>query len=118
MYWGEGSWKWETQRRLVKLDDTTSKPAKPIGDPSRSDQLRQFLASDANVALSHQDLTNTPPKGPHHFLPIVRGDDGVWRNMDHTSSAFARRGAITDWGRVFQLEVDEDLYKKARSAGP
>jgi hypothetical protein len=118
VYWGEGSWKWEAQRRLVRLDDTTSKPAKPIGDPSRSDQLRQFLASGANVALSHQDLANTPPKGPHHFLPIVRGDDGVWRNMDHTSSAFARRGGITDWGRVFQIEVDEDLYKQARSAGP
>ena len=132
VYWGEGSWKWEAQRRLVKLDDTNARektktaaavPAKPIGDPSRSDQLRQFLASGANVALSHQDLANTPPKGPHHFLPIVRGDDGVWRNMDHTSSAFARRGGITDWGRVFQIEVDEDLYKSQvsgalGSAGP
>jgi hypothetical protein len=127
VYWGEGSWKWERQRRLVKLDDPHPRaqtktaaevPAKPIGDPSRSDQLRQFLASDANIALSHQDLANTPPKGPHHFLPIVRGDDGVWRNMDHTSSAFTRRGGITDWGRVFQLEVDADLYKKARSAKP
>lgn len=116
VYWGEGSWKWEAQRRLVKLDDPNGTPAKPLGDPSRSDQLRTFLASDANVALSHQDLANTPPKGAHHFLPIVRGDDGVWRNMDHTSSSFARRGGITDWGRVFQLEVDEDLYKKAKSA--
>jgi len=31
---------------------------------------------------------------------------------------FTRRGGITDWGRVFQLEVDADLYKKARSAKP
>jgi hypothetical protein len=52
-----------------------------------------------------------PPQGPGIVL-------GPGTKMDHTSSACARRGGITDWGRVFQIEVDEDLYKEARSAGP
>jgi hypothetical protein len=124
VYWGQGSWKWEQERNLIRLDDPNAKPKtpttpeippKPIGDPSRQDQLRAFLASGANVALSWQDFKHTPPEKPHHFIPIVKDDHGVWRNMDQTSSEFRRRGGITDWGRVYRIDVDKALYQKPPS---
>ena len=90
--------------------------ADPLGHPSRQAELRAFLASGANVAITHQDLDNTPPKAAHHFMLIVKDPDGVWRNVDHTSSAFRRRGAITDFNRVFRIDVDAGLIAKARAA--
>ncbi len=128
VYYGEGSLTWESQRNLVRLDDPNARdktpsapaiPAKPIGDPSRHDQLRTFLACDARAALTYQDFDNPTPTEGTHFIPIVRGDDGIWRNMDQTSSSFRRRGGITDWNRVYRIAVDKTQYEKARaSAGP
>jgi hypothetical protein len=123
VFWGEGSTKWEQDRNLIRLqDDDGDDVAEAIGDPSRRAELEAFLAGDHNVAITHQDLNHTPPVAPHHFMLIVKGPDGVWRNMDHTSTSFRRRGAITDWNRVFRIEVDAALIAQARSevgsAGP
>ena len=51
----------------------------------------------------------------HHFMLIVKGPDSVWRNMDHTSSSFRRRAAITDWSRVFRVEADATLVAEAKA---
>ncbi|MEO8689900.1 MAG: hypothetical protein ABI611_17010 [Solirubrobacteraceae bacterium] len=125
VFWGEGSTKWGADRNLIRLEDpdlAAWKPGDPkvvadaIGHPSRQAELRAFLASGANVAITHQDLDNTPPVAAHHFMLIVKDDDGVWRNVDHTSSSFRRRGAITDFNRVFRIDVDAGLIAKARAA--
>jgi len=119
VFWGEGRPAWEKQRGLTSLEDTDGS-VQALGDSSRRAELEAFLASDANVAITHQDLDHDPPVAPHHFMLIVKGPDGVWRNMDHTSSSFRRRGAITDWNRVFRIEVDAALIAqaRARSAAP
>ena len=91
VFWGEGSTKWEQDRNLIRLQDSDGDDvAEAIGDPSRRAELEAFLASDHNVAITHQDLDNTPPVAPHHFMLIVKGPNGIWRNMDHTSSSFRR----------------------------
>ena len=114
VFWGEGSTQWVAERNLKRMDDTEG-PVDSLAHPSRAEELRTFLASGANVALSHQDLENTPPVAAHHFMLIVKGPDGVWRNMDHTSSSFRRRGAITDWSRVFRVEADATLVAEAKA---
>ena len=114
VFWGEGSTEWVAERNLKRMDDTEG-PVDSLAHPSRAEELRTFLASGANVALSHQDLENTPPVAAHHFMLIVKGPDGVWRNMDHTSSSFRRRGAITDWSRVFRVEADATLVAEAKA---
>lgn len=107
--WGAGSAKWRAQRGMTELGGG----AVAVGDPSRRSELDTFLASGANVALSHQDLDGNPPSKPHHFLLIVKGDDGTWRNLDHTSSKYRHRGGPTDWQRVFKLTVDKGLIDQA-----
>jgi hypothetical protein len=54
-----------------------------------------LLRSNAKVAITGID--GRPPK---HFMLIVKGEDGIWRNMDHTSPSYERRGAPTNWNRV------------------
>ena len=123
VFWGEGSLTWLQQRNLIRLRIRTSRsgsPARtviadPIGHPSRRDELRAFLASSADVALSHQDFENTPPRKAHHFLLIVKGPDGIWRNMDHVTDSYRRRGGITDWNRVFRIEADAALIAQAKA---
>ena len=120
--WGEGSLLWAQQRDLVRFEDpdlatNRDAPQDPMTHPSRRAELDAFLRSGVNVALSHQDLQE-PPKGePHHFLFIVKVD-GVWRNMDHTASSFLRRGAMTDWNRVYRVEVDASLMRAAMQPAP
>jgi hypothetical protein len=86
-----------------------------MSDPTRREELEELLASDVNVAISHQDLANTPPVKAHHFLLIVKDDTGAWRNLDHTSTSYQRRGGLTDWGRVFRVDVDDAMIKAAKA---
>jgi hypothetical protein len=112
VFWGEGSPTWEKDRNLARLRDDAGKA---LGDPSRRQDLQAFLASDATVAIAHQDFDHTPPVAPHHFILIVKDEQGVWRNIDQTSSEFRRRGGITDWNRVYDVAVDADLLAAARA---
>ena len=113
--WGEGSELWAEQRDLERYEDPDLKldrraRADPMTHESRRAELDAFLKSGANVALTHQDLKEPASGKPHHFLFIVKVD-GVWRNIDHTSSSFLRRGSITDWNRVYRIEVDASLMR-------
>ena len=117
--WGEGSELWAEQRDLERYEDPDLKldrraRADPMTHESRRAELDAFLKSGANVALTHQDLKEPPSGKPHHFLFIVKVD-GVWRNIDHTSSSFLRRGSITDWNRVYRIEVDASLMRAVQS---
>lgn len=117
IYYGYGSYDWRAHSGLHLYDKKASETGELIslGDPRRAGELREVLASDANLAISHQDLNNTPPKQPHHFLLIIRDAGGTWRNMDHTSSSLRRRGGETDWTRVFGLAADEAAIEQARA---
>ena len=120
--WGEGSELWAEQRDLERYEDPDLKldrraRADPMTHESRRAELDAFLKSGANVALTHQDLKEPASGKPHHFLFIVKVD-GVWRNIDHTSSSFLRRGSITDWNRVYRIEVDASLMRAAAPTPP
>jgi hypothetical protein len=113
IFWGAGADYWNLERGLAHTSDRADESV-PLGNVSRKAELDAFLASSANIAISHQDFMNEPPKAPHHFLLIVKGDDGVWHNLDHTSHAPARRGGVTDWNRVFDIRVDAALIQEAK----
>jgi hypothetical protein len=124
VFWGEGSLAWVAQRDLIRMEDPDYKiPAKrgdppivpePVSHPSRRGELTAFLASGANVALTWQDFNSEKINDPHHFLLIVKGPDGVWRNMDHVTTEWRRRGAMTEWHRVFRIETDRRLIDEAK----
>jgi hypothetical protein len=124
VFWGEGSTWWVEQRDLIRMEDPDLKAPRKEGDPppvidrmthsTRRAELDAFLASGANVALTWQDLKNPMPREPHHFLLIVKGPDGVWRNLDHVTTDWRRRGAMTEWDRVFRIETDRRLIEEAK----
>ena len=123
VFWGEGSRWWVEQRGLIRMEDPDYGLRKkgdpeivpnPVTHASRRGELTAFLASDANVALTWQDLKTPIPQTPHHFLLIVKGPDGVWRNMDHVTTEWSRRGAMTEWDRVFRIETDRALNDAAK----
>jgi hypothetical protein len=117
VYYGTSGNVWGEQRKMERnyltegkdtLDDKV-----PLADPRRREELEAFLASGVNVAVSHQDFAHTPPSSPHHFLLIVKDDRGAWRNMDHTSNSYQRRGGLTDWGRVYRVDADAAMQQAA-----
>jgi hypothetical protein len=112
---GTGSAEWAKQRGMIKADDQTV----PVSDPTRSAELNAFLASDANVAVAHMDDKVPAVGAPTHFMLIVKDSKGVWRNADHTSVEYWRRGGITDWSRVYRVDVDKAILEEAkRQLGP
>jgi len=84
------------------------KQKKPI---SESD-WRAFDQSDVKLAISFQSTGNN--KSPNHFFLIIKDAKGVWRNMDHTSQDFERRGGKTDPKKVYGLYFDESALREAR----
>lgn len=79
--------------------------------PISEEDWKAFDYSGVNIAISYQRTGQDPV--PNHFLIIVRAN-GVWRNMDHTSTSPERRGGKTDPKKVYQLYFDEESLRKAR----
>ena len=114
VYYGTGSPEWARERGMVIGRVGDKDWTVPIGHISRRTELNTFLASEINLAITHQDLKNDPPKKAHHFMLIIKDENGNWRNLDHTSSSYQRRGAFTDWNRVFRIDADAALLAEAR----
>jgi hypothetical protein len=92
----------QTEWKLKEIDNK--------GKPLTPGQISKFLRTNANLAISHQDIDG---KGyAHHFMLIVKDNEGIWRNMDHTDSRFFHRGGETDFSRVYRINYDETAVRE------
>lgn len=82
------------------------------GSPVSQDDWKAFDQSGVKLAISFQSTGGN--KAPNHFLLIVKDKEGIWRNMDHTSTSFERRGGKTDPKKVYGLYFDENALREAR----
>jgi hypothetical protein len=108
MAFGSGSGNWREEFGMRALANKSV----PITHRTRQNEYAIFRASGVRIAISWQHIPGGKA-GPHHFLLIIKDRDGVWRNMDHTSERFDRRGGPTDFKQVYGLNANKDELDKA-----
>jgi hypothetical protein len=116
IYYGMGSEEWRRNFGMCLYESKKDEAGNHIalGQPSRRAELNEFLSSSARLAITYQDVDHTPPVRPGHFLLIVNDVRKTWRNMDHTSTSYRRRGGETDWLRVFSIASDAAAANEAK----
>jgi hypothetical protein len=105
-FYGFGSGNWQERFGAQVL-----RAKVPITHPSRRKEFETFLNSGVRLAISHQDVKGNG--APGHFHLIIKDKNGVWRNIDHTSVSFERRGGATNFNKVYAVVFDKAALEAA-----